>query len=117
MVKLITALLMLAGTSLSTTAALATESLASGLQFNPAYVTDLARQSNAASVNATQTVRQALKGEPASIPSDWRLVNVIAKGNDFVMFFQAGDASVRSLRMQADGALSGQDMVWLKARQ
>lgn len=85
------------------------------LQFNPGYVSPIARQANQVAVQAATMAREALNGEPAQIPADWRLVNVISKGNDYVMFFQAGDGSVRSLRMSADGAISGQELVWLKA--
>lgn len=92
------------------------ESITQVLQFNPAYVNEIAKQSNQVSVQATRSVRQAVKGEPVTIPGDWRLVNVIAKSNDYVMFFQGGDGSVRSLRMQPDGSISGQDMIWIQAR-
>ncbi|MCD8504542.1 MAG: hypothetical protein LRY49_05910 [Burkholderiaceae bacterium] len=85
------------------------------LQFNPGYVSEIARQANSMSVQAATVAREALKGKPAQIPASWRLVNVIPKGNDYVMFFQDTDGSVRSLRMQADGGISGHDVVWLRA--
>lgn len=85
------------------------------LQFNPGYVSEIARQDNNVSVQAATLAREALNGKPAQIPASWRLVNVIPKGNDYVMFFQDNDGSVRSLRMQADGGISGQDVVWLRA--
>lgn len=85
------------------------------LRFNPGYVSPIASQMNQLSVEAAAVAREALNGVPAEIPADWRLVNVIPKGNDYVMFFQSADGSVRSLRMQADGAISGQDVVWLRA--
>ncbi len=85
------------------------------LQFNPGYVSVIAQQANNVTVQAATVTREALKGEPAQIPASWRLVNVIPRGNDYVMFFQDADGSVRSLRMQADGGISGQDVVWLRA--
>ncbi|MCD8565384.1 MAG: hypothetical protein LRY53_07040 [Burkholderiaceae bacterium] len=85
------------------------------LQFNPGYVSEIARQANSMSVQVATVAREALKGKPAQIPASWRLVNVIPKGNDYVMFFQDTDGSVRSLRMQADGGISGHDVVWLRA--
>ena len=84
------------------------------LQFNPGYVSVIAQQANNVTVQAATVTREALKGEPAQIPASWRLVNVIPRGNDYVMFFQDADGSVRSLRMQADGGISGQDVVWLR---
>ncbi len=85
------------------------------LQFNPGYVSPIARQANQVSVQGATLAREAMQGAKAQIPAEWRLVNVIPKGNDYVMFFQDKDGNVRSLRMQADGAISGQDVVWLRA--
>lgn len=87
------------------------------LQFNPGYIAPIASQANQIAVEAATRARSALNGVPVRIPADWRLVNVIPKGNDYVMFFQSANGDVRSLRMQADGAISGQGIIWLRAHQ
>lgn len=85
------------------------------LKFTEGYTSSVTRTVNETAFKANATVRDAMKGNVASIPATWRLVNVLPKGSGYVMFFQDQDGSVRSLGMDGNGAVTGGDVLWVRS--
>ena len=85
------------------------------LQFNEGYVSSIAKTTNDAGASVARLVRESLGGQRASIPVSWRLVSVIPKARGYVMFFQDTDASVHSIGIDADGAVTGNDVLLLRS--
>jgi hypothetical protein len=77
------------------------------LKFNESYVSPITKSSNDAMFAANEQLRKILGASKISIPSTWRLVSVVPKGQGYVMFFQDKDATVYSVGIDASGALSG----------
>jgi hypothetical protein len=85
------------------------------LQFNEGYVSGVAKATNEAGATGAKLVRESLGGQRVVIPTSWRLVSVIPKARGYVMFFQDSDASVHSIGIDADGAVTGNDVLLLRS--
>jgi hypothetical protein len=96
--------------------------VAGPLKSNDAYVSEPTRTVNAAIFQSHQLIKKSLKGESFTIPKDWRLVSVVpdnaksAAGTEFVLFFQDAQSAVHSVGIQANGALSGHNLITIPAK-
>lgn len=96
------------------------QSSMSGLKSNESYVTDISRISNTATYQGNIAIRKGLKGEPFTIPKDWRLISVVPDrtrdgSSEYVLFFQDSHSSVHTVGLTSSGLLSGNNLLLIPA--
>ncbi len=87
------------------------------LQANPSFLAEPARMINQANYQGAQIVKSSLKGKNFSIPKTWRLVAAVPSiasspgGGEYVLFFQDAGGAVHTVGVQADGSVSGNNVM------